>query len=121
MQTHLPPIGSGFFQNFWDHPFHGLATAPAVGGPNGAQPLTPNDRMMEAFGSDDYPDPLLATDQQINGPKGNLMNLNAPANLAGIGRLARTAVAQDTPQAADNLLSEIRVVRLLQSAVLGIS
>ncbi|KAK3168025.1 hypothetical protein OEA41_004471 [Lepraria neglecta] len=108
--THLPGIGSNFFQNYWDHPLHGLANAPAVGGLNGAKPLTPNDRMMEAFGSDDYPYPLLPTDQQINGPKGNLMNLNAPADLGGIGRLARTAVQQDTPQAADTLLSEVRVI-----------
>lgn len=38
------------------------------------------------------------------------MNLNAPADLGGIGRLARTAVAQDTPQALDALLSEVGVV-----------
>ena len=68
--------------------------------------------MMEAFGSDNYPYPLLPTDQQINGPKGNLMNLNAPADLAGIGRLARSAVQQDSQQAADTLLSEVRIVCL---------
>ena len=66
---------------------------------------------MESFGSNDWPYPFLPTDQQINGPKGNLMNMNAPASLNGIGRLARTAVNQDTPAAADALLSEVRVVR----------
>lgn len=111
-QTHLPAIGSEIFQNYWDYPYSGLANAPPVGGPHGARPLTANDRMMEAFGSDDYPYPLLPTDRQINGPKGNLMNLNAPASLIGIGRLARTAVRLDTAQAADTLLSEIRIVCL---------
>ena len=66
--------------------------------------------MMEAFGSTNWPDPLLPTDEQINGPKGNLMNLNAPANLGGIGRLARAAVREDTITAADNVLSEVRIV-----------
>ena len=68
--------------------------------------------MMEAFGSDSYPYPLLPTDAQINGPKGSLMNLNAPASLSGIGRLARTAVRLDTVTAADTLLSEVRIVCL---------
>ena len=68
--------------------------------------------MMEAFGSDSYPFPLLPTDEQINGPKGSLMNLNAPASLSNIGRLARTAVRLDTLQAADTLLSEVRIVCL---------
>ena len=105
------PIGGAFFERFWDHPLHNLAQRPAVGSPDGAQPSTPNDRFMESFGSNDWPYPFLPTDQQINGPKGSLMNLNAPASLSGIGRLARIAVNQDTPAAADALLSEVRIVR----------
>lgn len=106
----LPAIGNDFFANYWQQELHGLQNAPGVGGPNGAVPGTPNDRLMEAFGSNNYPYPLMPVDKQINGPKGKLMNLEAPVDLRTITRLANMAVQLDTPEAADALLSEMRIV-----------
>ena len=65
---------------------------------------------MEAFGSTDWPEPLMPIDQQINGPKGNLMNLQAPIGLNTIRDLARRAAASGNQQ--DNLLQAVRIVSL---------
>ena len=56
---------------------------------------------MKALGSNAYPYPLLAIDEQINGPKGQLMYLNAPVDLRVIQRSAHAAVQHNTLQAAD--------------------
>jgi chitinase len=103
---------------YWQHPLHALANAPAVGGPNGAKPMTANDRFMEAFGSVDWPEPLMPTDQQINGPKGKLWGLNDPIARGTIQTQARDAVRADTQAAADTLLQSVRIVSLLNSMFL---
>jgi hypothetical protein len=64
-----PPIDARPIINCWDDPLHQFNNAPAVGGPSGATPINANDRMMEGFGSEYWPQPLLAVDAQINGPK----------------------------------------------------
>lgn len=95
-----------------NHPLHQLNNAPPVGSPEGAQPITANDRLMEAFGSDGWPQPLMPTDQQINGPKGNLMNLQAPIGLDVIAGLATRAAASGNQQDTDDLLQSVRIVSL---------
>ena len=95
---------------YWDHPFHQLGQDPAVGGPSGAQPYTANDRMMEGFGSIDWPQPLMAVDQQINGAKGRMFRLQPPTAVNRITQLARRAVGSDQDTDADALLSSIRNV-----------
>jgi chitinase len=87
-----------------------LAARPPVGGPNGVQPETPNDRIMEAFGSFDYPYPFLPTDASINGAKGKFMQRHVPTALTVITDLANEAVRDDTQADADALLSSIRIV-----------
>ena len=106
----LPPIRQDFYTHDWDIPNAQLHARPAVGGPNGIQPLTPNDRAMEAFGSTNYPDPFMAVDAQINGAKGRIMNLRDATAIDTITRLANAAVQQDSQGAADELLQAIRVV-----------
>ena len=67
---------------------------------------------MGAFGSVDWPEPLIPTDQQINGPKGQLWSLNDPISLDTINRNARAAVNADTVQTQDALLQSVRIVSL---------
>ena len=102
------------------HPLHALGSAPAVGGPNGAQPSTANDRFMEGFGSVDWPEPLIPTDQQVNGPKGALWSLNDPIEDIEIGSLGERAVRTDNPQDADALLQSVRIVSLPSKALRSI-
>lgn len=92
-----------------DHPLHQLQNAPAVG-QNGATPSQANNRLMEAFGSTNWPQPLMATDQQINGPKGRLMDLVAPIRISQIRILAARAAASGNAQDTDNLLQSVRIV-----------
>jgi hypothetical protein len=109
----LVPFLGGLQVDLRQHsPLHQLHNAPAVGGPNGATPYTANDRLMEAFGSTDWPEPLMPTDQQINGPKGNLMNLQAPIAYQEITRLATQAAASGNAQDTNNLLQSVRIVSL---------
>ena len=98
--------------HFWDHPLHGLSQYPRVGGPTGIQPFTAIDRMMEGFGSIDWPKPLMAVDQQINGPKGRMFKLQPPTAALRLKDLARVAVQRDRQSDADALLSSIRTVSL---------
>ncbi|KAF2719530.1 glycoside hydrolase family 18 protein [Polychaeton citri CBS 116435] len=108
-RANLPTIPLSFWQGQWNTVNNLLAARPAVGGPDGIQPDTPNDRVMESFGSYDYPYPLIPTDKMINGAKGRAMALNAPTGIATIRRLAAAAVNEDTPGDADELLQAVRV------------
>ena len=73
---------------------------------------------MGGFGSIDWPQPLMAVDQQINGPKGRMFGLNPPSSEAVLESLANTAVASDRQEDADALLSHIRSVGLYQMFLL---
>lgn len=106
----LPPIPQLFYTHGWDVPNAQLHARPAVGGPNGVQPLTPNDRAMEAFGSNNFPDPFMAFDSQVNGAKGRIMNLRPATAVTTITNLANAAVQQDSQGAVDELLQSIRSV-----------
>jgi len=108
--ANLPAIPRHFYTNQWDVPNSLLAARPAVGSPSGAQPVTPNDRVMEGFGSNNWPGPFMAVDAQINGAKGRIMNLRPATGLDTITTLANTAVRDDDQGAADELLQAIRVV-----------
>ena len=67
---------------------------------------------MGGFGSIDWPQPLMAVDQQINGPKGRMFKLQPPASENVLEMLANVAVASDQQGDADALLSQIRGVSL---------
>ncbi len=108
--ANLAAIPRHFYTNQWDVPNSALAARPAVGGPSVAQPVSPNDRVMEGFGSNNWPGPFMAVDAQINGAKGRIMNLRPPTRLETITILANTAVREDSQGAADELLQSIRVV-----------
>lgn len=109
--THgLARIPPAWWKANWHASFPALAGRPAIGSADGVAPDTPNDRVMECFGSYDYPDPLIATDKQVNGAKGSIMRLRRPAAPSRIQTLARTAVHEDSQGAVDELLSAIRVV-----------
>ncbi len=73
--ANLPVIPQPFWRNQWLASDATLAGEPAIGGPNGLRPDNPNERVMESFGSDSYPDPLMAVDAMINGAKGRIMAL----------------------------------------------
>ncbi|KAI7205542.1 hypothetical protein KC324_g233 [Hortaea werneckii] len=94
--------------NEWTQIHPPLGQHPPVGGPKGVAPVQANDRMMEAFGSTDWPEPLMPTDSGLNGAKGNLMNLQAPIGLTRIRTLARDAAGSGTSQDINHLLSAVR-------------
>jgi len=108
--ANIPAIPRSFWKNQWLASNALLAARPAVGGPNGIQPDSPNDRVMEGFGSYNWPEPFLAVDKLINGPKGRVIALHAATAIPIIRNLANTAVQEDTQGAADDLLQSIRVV-----------
>ncbi|SMQ53701.1 unnamed protein product [Zymoseptoria tritici ST99CH_3D7] len=107
-ESRLPAIGRAWFDYHWHEPNAGLAAQPPVGGPHGLQPATPNDRVMECFGTYDNPRPLLGTDADINGAKGLLMDLRRPVAIDRITRAARVAVRDDTAQATTELLTLVQ-------------
>ena len=116
--ANLPTIPASFWQkDSWLASNALLAARPRVGGPNGIQPDSPNDRVMESFGSNDYPYPFMAVDKQINGPKGRVMALRAATAIPTITELANTAVRDDTQADADALLQAVRVVSCHESDV----
>jgi hypothetical protein len=65
---------------------------------------------MECFGSDFFRRLLIITDRALNGPKGNVMALRRPIAVNNIKDLANAAVATDTQDASDALLSALRIV-----------
>ncbi|PTU17560.1 hypothetical protein P175DRAFT_096024 [Aspergillus ochraceoroseus IBT 24754] len=83
---------------------------PPVGGPDGASLDTPNNRIMEAFGSTRFPAPLLATAARINTTKGKIMRFSRPFTITNIERLAKQAVKADGDEAVKKLLTPIRSV-----------
>ena len=110
-EANLPLIDRIFWQKgIWLATNAQLQNRPPVGGPNGVQPDSPNDRVMESFGTAEYPYPLMAVDQMINGPKGRIMGGNAVTDIRRIEELANDAVLHDAEGLADELLQSIRVV-----------
>jgi hypothetical protein len=108
--TSFPPVGGQWFNNYWTHPLHGLEQSPAVGGVGGAKPSVPSERFMEGFGSNNWVYPFLPIQSTLNNAKGKVMNLEAPVDINVIRRLAVQAVALDTVQAQDALLSQVQLV-----------
>ena len=108
--ANIAAIPRNFWKNQWLASNALLAARPAAGGSTGVQPDSPNDRVMEAFGSSNWPYPFLAVDKLINGPKGRIIRLHAATRIRTITQLANTAVREDTQGAADDLLQSIRVV-----------
>ncbi|CAG8272243.1 unnamed protein product [Penicillium salamii] len=83
---------------------------PLISGSNGAKPSTPNDRIMQAFGSIYNPYPLLATNALINGAKGKLIGLKLPWSEKKIENLAKVAIKADTNEAIQKVLIIIQSV-----------
>ncbi|KAF9249765.1 CAZyme family GH18 [Penicillium roqueforti] len=106
----LLPMSATWWATKWREANAALAGLPAVGSDNGAQPSSPNDRIMEAFGSTFNPYPLLATDAGINGAKGKLMGLKAPFSIKNIEKLAKAAVKADTDEAVQEVLTALQSV-----------
>ncbi|KAL3262031.1 hypothetical protein ABHI18_003215 [Aspergillus niger] len=104
----LLPVSQNFWTTVWRAANSALAAMPPVGGADGASPDTPAGRIMEAFGSTKFPEPLLATAAGINAVKGRIMGLNAPFTIGKIEELAAAAVKDDSDEAVNNLLTAIR-------------
>ncbi|KAL4804924.1 hypothetical protein BDV18DRAFT_161323 [Aspergillus unguis] len=83
-----------------------------TGPPVSIQPNTPNDRLFEALGSNDYPYPFSLVEKQINSAKGRLMGGSAPTGLKEVRNASETA-----PKSG----SDEDINRMLQSARVGIS
>lgn len=106
----LLPVSQNFWTRVWRAANSALAAMPPVGGADGASPDTPAGRIMEAFGSTKFPEPLLATAAGINAVKGRIMGLNAPFTIGKIEELAAAAVKDNSDEAVNNLLTAIRNV-----------
>ncbi|KAJ5713915.1 CAZyme family GH18 [Penicillium malachiteum] len=110
----LLPMSATWWANKWKEVNAVLAGLPVVGSDNkGTRLQTPNDRIMEAFGSTYNPHPLLTTDAAINGVKGALMGLGPPFSTKTIEKLANAAVNADTDEAVQEVLTTIQAVRPL--------
>ncbi|KAL5360254.1 hypothetical protein BJX96DRAFT_184439 [Aspergillus floccosus] len=105
----LPRVDPDLLRRVWLADNDALGNEARVGGPNGIQPNTPNDRFMEAFGSDNYPYPFIGVGKDINGAKGRIMKGNVPCALTRVDTMARAAVASDSQGDVDTLLQSIRV------------
>ncbi|KAJ5356450.1 hypothetical protein N7517_011059 [Penicillium concentricum] len=105
----LAPVDGLFISNHFETSFPALGARSAIGGPDGPRPDTLIGRLMHTFGSSDYRYPFLPTEDSVNGAKGRIMGGNAPTALTEITKLAKLAVSADTNQAADKLISAIRV------------
>jgi chitinase len=108
--SELTPIPASFWKAVWLAGNAALGARGPIGSSNGISPNTPNGRVMEAFGTRNYPSPLLVTDGKINGPKGRLMGLKAAAFIDRIRTLAAKAVKNDDSDSVSNLLTAIRDV-----------
>ncbi|EAW15055.1 uncharacterized protein ACLA_004690 [Aspergillus clavatus NRRL 1] len=108
-ESSLPRIAPELLRAVWLADNDALANEAQVGGPNGIRPNTPNDRFMEAFGSDNYPYPFIGVGRDINGAKGRIMKGNVPCALTRVDTLATTAVTSDSQGDVDTLLQSIRV------------
>ena len=111
-QANRPPIPLSFWTQQWPQANADLGKRPAIGLPSGARPDTPNDRIMEAFGTNTWREPLMAVDRQINAAKGRIMGLEQPVDIGVIRDRANDAVNRDSQRAVNVLLSSIRVVSL---------
>ncbi|GIJ91962.1 hypothetical protein Asppvi_010937 [Aspergillus pseudoviridinutans] len=105
----LPRIDAQLLRDVWLADNDALANEPPVGGPRGIRPNTPNDRFMEAFGSENYPYPFIGVGRDINGAKGRIMKGSVPCTLTRVDTLARNAVMSDSQGDVDSLLQSIRV------------
>ncbi|GKZ21587.1 hypothetical protein AbraCBS73388_007488 [Aspergillus brasiliensis] len=108
-QSSLPTIDPELLRQVWLADNEALGNEARIGGPNGIQPNTPNDRFMEAFGSDTYPYPFIGVGRDINGAKGRIMKGSVPCALTRIDTMATTAVESDSQDDVDTLLQSIRV------------
>ncbi|KAI9747244.1 MAG: hypothetical protein M4579_007499 [Chaenotheca gracillima] len=107
--NNLQPVDANNIEHYWNSPLHGLQQHPQVGGPSGIRPFTANDRMMEGFGSVNWPQPLMAVDKKINNPKGRMFRLQPPTKLDTVTTLAASAAHSDQQRDVDALLSTIRI------------
>ena len=109
LEAPLDPLPIRFWER-WNTPNDLLQARGPIGSPRGVSPATPNDRVMECFGSTRNRFPLMSVDRQINGPKGRIMDRSAATSLEEIRMLANRAARQDTEDAANTLLQSIRSV-----------
>ncbi|KAL4769086.1 hypothetical protein BDW60DRAFT_210322 [Aspergillus nidulans var. acristatus] len=104
----LKPIPLWFWENLWHAANSALGARSAIGAPQGATPDTPNDRVMESFGTKLYPSPLLVTDAALNAPKGWMFGLISIISQAAFQKLAYAAVKEDSDKVVADLLTLIQ-------------
>ena len=80
-------------------------------GPGGVSPQVPSDRIFEAGGSQNNRQDLIALSAQLNGLKGRLFSLKAPASIRRFQKAVRTAARSGNDTDARALLQYLRVVR----------
>lgn len=111
VQSNILPVSDIFWTTVWTASNAALKSFPPVGNAAGNSPATPNGPIMEAFRSTKNIAPLLATAAGINAVKGNLMARKVPFTCDRIRTLATSAVAADSDDAVNELLTAIRNVR----------
>ncbi|RAL08484.1 uncharacterized protein BO97DRAFT_428310 [Aspergillus homomorphus CBS 101889] len=108
-RANLLPIPETFWLNVWQTANSALKALPPVGNPAGESPNTPDQRVMEAFGSNLNPGSLLATAAAINAAKGKIMGFTFPITIRPIEKLSAAAVKADSDEAVNQLLTAIRI------------
>ncbi len=113
--SQFTPIDRGTLRRVLHAENEALAQEPPVqidpdGLPVGIQPDTPNDRLFEALGSNDYPYPFSLVERQINNAKGRLMGGKAPTAIKMIRNDSTNALKSGNEGHINKMLQDVRVV-----------
>ena len=109
-RARLATISQSFFDK-WNVANSALANLPRIGSQYGPRPNTINGRVMTCLGANGFRSPFSLLEKSVNIAKGKVFSLNAsPVSLTIIQNLAEDAMKLDTKEAADKLLSSIRIV-----------
>lgn len=114
-RTRTGPLSMGYLRDggaFQTRSLPANANLPPVGGPDGANPRVPRDRIAECFGTTNNPAPFLLTDRQINAAKGAIFTLRAPQSAGNLDANLRAAVADPTTDNLNEMFAHVRAVSM---------
>lgn len=110
-RAQLVPIGQSSFDR-WNVVNPLLKKLPRIGSNKGPKPETINGRILTCLGAYGFRQPFNLLEKGVNIAKGHLMQGHDPVEMGKIREKATALVRTDTPQAADELLSTIKIVSL---------
>ncbi|KAI7563528.1 hypothetical protein KC346_g21754, partial [Hortaea werneckii] len=107
-RAQLVPIGQSSFDR-WNVVNPLLKKLPRIGSNKGPKPETINGRILTCLGAYGFRQPFNLLEKGVNIANGHLMQGHDPVEMGKIREKATALVRTDTPQAADELLSTIKI------------